>query len=320
MRGDEGLEAGVTVLLPVYNGGRFLRCAIESLLAQTHTGFELLVIDDGSTDGSAHVLDRVTDERVRVIHQANQGLVGALNTGLAATRTELVARMDQDDLSAPNRLEVQLAYLRAHPGVAAVGCCYEVMDEDDVTTTTAHVAAQPGYLRRQLYFRNVLPHGAMLYRRSAVIAVGGYREVGPAEDYDLWARLAMRYDVASIPDVLFRYRVTATGMSVQSAAEQRRSVHSIRDDLHRRAPLSLTVAQVFADGSQHHQAFLHCCFRPLRGYLYDHVWLVVLLARRGRWRAASAAALGVLALVLRHPLATLSPSGATQRRSRNLQA
>lgn len=313
MNGDGDLDAGVTVLLPVYNGGRFLAGAIESLLAQTHRDFELLVIDDGSTDGSAHVLDRVTDHRVRVIHQVNQGLVGALNTGLAATRTELVARMDQDDLCAPDRLEVQLTFLREHPGVAAVGCCYEVMDEDGATTTTAHVAAQPAYLRRQLYFRNVLPHGAMLYRRSAVVAVGGYREVGPAEDYDLWARLAMSYDVASIPNVLFRYRVTTTGMSVQSAVGQRRSVHAIRDDLHRRAPLSVTAAQVFADGCQHHETYLHCCGRPLRGYLYDHVWLVVLLARRGRLRAASAAALGVLALVLRHPLAALRPSGAAER-------
>ena len=306
MTGEMPAATTVTVLLPVYNAGSFLGPAVDSVLAQTHADFELLIVDDGSTDGSSEALDGLEDSRVRVLHQANTGLVGALNAGLSATSSEFVARMDQDDLSHPARLERQLDYLVQHPAVAAVGCCYEVMDEAGTMTAVAHVAGQPEYLRRQLYFRNIFPHGGMVFRRSAVMSVGGYREVGPAEDYDLWVRLAQRYELANVPDVLYRYRLTGTGMSLQSAEHQRETMRGIRHRLHLERPLSVSSRQIFRDGRSHHQAFVATCAAPLRNYVYDHAWLALLLARRGRWRVALSSAAGAAALLMRHPLACVS--------------
>jgi glycosyltransferase involved in cell wall biosynthesis len=288
--------------MPVHNGGEHLREAVESILCQSHAELELLVIDDGSTDGTAAYLDGLEDPRVRVLHQPNRGLVATLNLGLAEASHELVARMDADDVSAPDRLERQVRFLTDHPEVAAVGCCYGMMTEDGRAVGTVHVAGCWRYLQRQLYFRNVLPHGAMMLRRSAVLAAGGYRDVGPAEDYDLWLRLATRHELGNVPDILFSYRVTTGGVSVQAGAAQRTAMKEVRQRHHATAPFrSPGPWRVAREGRRHVREYASRCDTAAQDYVFDHLGLCVLTARRRQWRSSISLALGVGLLLLRHP-------------------
>lgn len=292
----------VTVLLPVHNGGRFLLPAVESVLGQTHRDLELLVIDDGSTDGAVDGVARITDPRVRVLRQENQGLVASLNRGLAEARHELVARMDADDLCHPDRLLLQVDFLTTHPAVAAVGCCYEVVDEHGRAITDVHAAASGSYQRRRLYFRNLLPHAGMTFRRDVVLRAGGYRAVGPAEDYDLWTRLASTHTVAALPDRLLRYRETTTGISQQAAERQREAHRLVREQLHADRPLGdVGWRTVVQDGLAHVETYGATCPGAARTYVFDHTWLAVLSARRRNLRTCAALAIGVLVFVLRCP-------------------
>ena len=292
----------VTVLLPVHNGGPHLAQAVRSILAQSHERLELLVVDDGSTDGTSDYLASLGDPRVRIARQSNQGLVRALNHGLSLASHEFVARMDADDVSAPNRIELQLAQLLSNPGVAAIGCCYDVIDQDGTTLRREHTAAHPAYLRRQLYFRNVLPHPGMMFRRMAVADVGGYREVGPAEDYDLWCRLVQGHDIMSLADVLLQYRHSPTGISVTAGERQRRSTKQVREKMHSDFPFPrVTAATVLTDGIEHADDFSALCADSAARYVFDHLWLSYVLARRRRWGAASAVARGTMILVARRP-------------------
>jgi glycosyltransferase involved in cell wall biosynthesis len=200
----------VSVLLPVYNGARFLRPALESILGQSFTDFELLVLDDGSTDDSVRIAEGYRDPRIRILSAAsNQGLPRALNRGLAAASGEFVARQDADDLSHPDRFARQLEFLRANPTVALVGAQAEVIDE-----TGAAAGRRLAYpcddaaIRRRLLLRNPFAHTTVMFRRTAVLAVGGYDEsFRYCQDFALWNRLATRHRVANLHEVLAGYRI-----------------------------------------------------------------------------------------------------------------
>ena len=296
----------VTVLMTVFNGGEHMAGAIGSVLDQTYEDFELLIIDDGSTDGSSEFLRSIGDPRVRVVHQANRGRVPALNRGLAEASTELVACLDADDVAAPTRLASQVRFLDEHPTVAAVGSCYEVMNEKGTVQYLVHVAGESGYLRRQLYFRNVLAQSSMMFRLSAVRRAGGYREVGPAEDYDLWTRLALDHDLAALPEILLSYRLTRGSISDLAGARQPASLVTVRDQLHGTRPMVTPSAwTLFREGLAHRAHYSGTCARPLDNYVFDHAWLAVLAGRRGQIGPASRLMLGVLLLLLRHPGAIL---------------
>lgn len=293
----------VTVLLPVYNAGEHLRAAVLSILGQSHDDIELLAINDGSTDGSGDVLDSIDDDRMRVIHQENHGLAETLNIGLRHASHEFVARMDQDDLSLPGRLEAQVRVLSSRPEVGAVACCYELMDESGVRTGSVHLPADDDYLARQLYFRNVLPHGAMMLRRSAVLDVGGYRSIGPAEDYDLWTRLSLKWRMTSLPEVLFRYRVTASGMSQTGTRRQRELLRSVRAGQHIDRPLVLPPARQIARAGRELVRRQPHCDGLAASYAFDHAGIALQLLRQRRWGAAARASAGVALFIATMPSA-----------------
>lgn len=209
----------VTVLLPVYNGERHLGEAIESILGQTFTDFELLVVDDGSTDRSTEILATVGDARVRVVRNArNLGLTKSLNLGLALARGSLIARQDADDVSEPERLARQVDYLDAHPDVALVGSWYRKIGEDGAVLGDRSLPVEPAQLAWALLFYCPIVHSAAVFRREAIAAMGGYDErFAYAQDYDLWSRLARRHRLANQPELLVRYRVGATTMTATIA-------------------------------------------------------------------------------------------------------
>jgi glycosyltransferase involved in cell wall biosynthesis len=216
----------VTVLLPVYNAERFLRESVDSILSQTWRDFELLAIDDGSTDASLSILREYDDPRIRIIvNPRNLGLTATLNNGIRQARSDLVARMDADDIAVPARLEKQLQFLHASPQVALVGSWGYYVDENDRVLQKVTLPHSSVELRRELIHSNCFFHASVVFRRDAVLAVGGYDgEVAHAQDYDLWLRIAARYQVANIPDFLIRYRVHSGQISFTRLKAQHRAM------------------------------------------------------------------------------------------------
>jgi glycosyltransferase involved in cell wall biosynthesis len=198
----------VSVILPVRDGESFLLEAVESIDAQTLEDYELIIVDDGSTDGTGRLLDRLSDERIQILRRPREGLVAALTAGVAQASASYVARMDADDVSEPERLTRQVEVLEQRPRVGMVATWTTVIDEVGhvlrrEVLPTAHVD-----LARRLLLRNPFHHGSVLLRRSALEEAGGYRpDYGANEDYDLWRRLARSWELACIPEPLYRYRL-----------------------------------------------------------------------------------------------------------------
>jgi len=224
----------ISVLLPVRNGEAYLREALESVLAQTHRELELLVVDDGSDDATHAILSSYEDPRLRVIRQEPQGLVPALRRGLADVRGEVLARMDADDVSLPHRLERQLEALAADERLALVGCAVETIDDGGRVTGSWSLPVDDAALRRRLLLRNPFTHGAVVLRRAAVEAAGGYRaDYGANEDYDLWRRLAREWRLGAVPDALYRYRVHPAAVTKTRVEDRVSARERLRDELWR---------------------------------------------------------------------------------------
>jgi glycosyltransferase involved in cell wall biosynthesis len=206
----------VSVALPVRNGAGDLPKAIETILTQTFTDFELIVINDGSTDGTAAVLDAIRDPRLHVVHQENAGLSRALNRGIALARGRYIARIDHDDLAKPTRIEKQVAFMEANPGYALLGTWAEIWAGDEPSGRAHDFPADDAALRFELLFHNPFVQSSVLIRKSALDAVGGYSTDParqPPEDYELWSRLARRYKVANLPERLTIYREVPNSQS-----------------------------------------------------------------------------------------------------------
>ena len=227
----------VTVLMPVYNGERYLREAIDSILAQTFTDFEFIIVDDGSTDETPTILNGYTDPRiVRLRNQTNVGLVESLNRGLAAARGEYIARQDADDVSLPQRLEKQLDFLESHPDVGLVGTTFAIVNSCGVILGIPSVPTQNGDIQERLLCANNFCHGSVMFRRKCLEVVGAYRaDLFPAEDYDLWLRIGEHFQVANLSDVLYQWRDWDASISGENTAwQQERILHAVEEALKRR--------------------------------------------------------------------------------------
>jgi hypothetical protein len=203
-------EPRVSVVMPVRNGGRHLKAAVESILTQTIGELELIFVDDGSDDGTPAELQRYAerDSRVRVLSQPPLGLAAASNTGWQAARAPIVARMDADDVALPERLARQLEALEAQPELALVGSAVTVIDEDGRRLTSISYPQLPHEIRERLAVGNPLAHPTVMMRREALEHVGGYRaSFAYAEDYDLWLRLSERYELSNLAEELLCYRL-----------------------------------------------------------------------------------------------------------------
>ena len=199
----------VSVVMPVYNGERYLRAAVQSLLSQTLQPIEIIVINDGSTDQTGQILDELaTDPRVKPVHQPHLGIPRARNTGLALAKAKYIAVHDADDLSLPDRLAKQYAFLEQSPDVALVGSLANVVNETGhLIGRFGGVVTDPQQIAETLLTRNCLVHGSVLMRTAAVEAVGRYREAFAfAHDYDLWLRMAEHFEMRTLAEVLYLRR------------------------------------------------------------------------------------------------------------------
>lgn len=206
----------LSVILPVYNGLPYLRQAIESLLTQSFGDFELIVINDGSSDGSQELLETFDDPRLRIVRQKNRGLAATLNVGIAQAKGRYVARQDQDDICLPGRFEKQVNFLEANARVMLLGTAAEIWRGDGRTERVMRHAVDGQVLKFGLLFNNYFIHSSVMLRRSVFDRVGGYSEDRarqPPEDYELWSRISREFDVANLPDVLMAYREVPNSMS-----------------------------------------------------------------------------------------------------------
>ncbi|MFH1822841.1 MAG: glycosyltransferase [Patescibacteria group bacterium] len=198
----------ITVLLPVYNGEKYIKEAMESILNQTFTNFEFLIIDDCSTDSSLKIIRSYKDPYIRIIHnETNKGLNKTLNIGLAAARGEYIARMDQDDISLPRRLEKQLAFLDTHSEIGVCGTGFGIIDQKGTLKNETHFPNRPLLLSWKLHFFCPLAHPTVMMRTSLVKEIGGYNTKARFyEDYDLWIRLNSITKLTNLDDILFLLR------------------------------------------------------------------------------------------------------------------
>lgn len=216
----------ISVAMSVYNGERFLREAIESILGQTFTDFEFLILDDGSTDSSpgivAHYAAR--DSRIRPIVRENRGLIASLNQLLAEARAPLVARMDADDICYPQRFERQLAFLDSHPDYGVVGAWTDDIDEYGRHYRTIgphHPIDHASFLRAIECWEPLICHPVAMFRRDIVLSVGGYHAAfRHCEDMDLWLRLASVTKLGNLPEPLIHYRHYDGQVSARHSTEQ----------------------------------------------------------------------------------------------------
>jgi glycosyltransferase involved in cell wall biosynthesis len=213
--------------MAVHDGERYLVAAIESVLAQRLDDLELLVVDDGSTDGSADMLRGITDPRLRVLtNERNVGLARSLNRGVADARGEFVARLDADDVCVPDRLARQVAFMDANPDVALLGSWYTKMMPDGTLGARVRLPTDHWALRWQLLLSCPFAHSAVLWRRQPVAdEIGNYDErLAYSMDYDLWRRISKRFRVANLPADLLRLRVHPESMTATYGARSHEGV------------------------------------------------------------------------------------------------
>lgn len=196
----------VSVVMPVYNGQRYLRQVIDSILNQTFKDFEFIIINDGSTDSTKKILEGYFDRRIVIIeNQQNLGFTKSLNRGLKRARGEYIARQDADDISLPERLEKMVDFLDKNKDVGLLGASFIKIDEDGKEYETCLLDTEDEQIRKRLLVDKHFGHE--MYRKICIEKVGFYRDVlYPCEDYDLNLRIAEKFKVANIREPLYKYR------------------------------------------------------------------------------------------------------------------
>lgn len=224
----------ISVVMAVYNGENYLQDAVESILAQSFQEFEFIIVNDGSTDSSGHILDQLVDHRVKVFHlPKNRGAAAALNLAIEKARGSWIAVHDADDISFPDRLEKQEQYLRLYPQVAAVFTLIECLPGKNSFSELELRAVEKLYnsvrTRAQIYANRFyalhLCHGSAIFSKKLFQLAGGYNPLySIAYDYDLWVRLLMLQPIDKIPQVLYRWRVDRCSLHRADEAETCREV------------------------------------------------------------------------------------------------
>jgi glycosyltransferase involved in cell wall biosynthesis len=233
----------ISVILPAYNGERYLREAVESILSQTFSDFELLIIDDGSSDRSAEIIRSYDDARIVLIsNETNKGLPYSLNRGLARARGTYIARMDQDDISLPTRFEEQVRFMENHPEIGIVGAWMRSLGKPEGYVMKGFTEDED--IRANLLFNTSLAHPTIVIRAKVfqdfALLYDPLLTQG-AEDYDLWVRASKVTKLASIPKILVRYRIHGNNMSSTRATGNQLIARSIR--LRQLAELGLTPTE-----------------------------------------------------------------------------
>lgn len=205
----------LTVILPVYNCEKYVALAINSILQQSFQDFELIVINDGSTDNSWVEIQKFKDSRIRSINQENMGIAKSLNKGLDIAQGQFIARQDSDDLSDPDRFLLQIAFLKKNPKIDLVGTWANILERENSCSRKLIHPTKVNDIKAFLCFDNPFVHTSVIFRKKTILGLGGYfseAEYQP-EDYDLWSRLAKNSKLANLPQILVQYRELPLSLS-----------------------------------------------------------------------------------------------------------
>ena len=215
--------------MPVYNAEEYLAEAIESILNQSFTDFELLIFNDASTDQSLDIIKGYSDSRIHVIDcPVNEGIVKRLNDGIALAKGQYIARMDADDISLPLRFEIQIKLLDEHPEVGLCGTWHEYIGD---LKGVHKYPVTPRDIRLQLLFNTAFSHPTVMMRKSILTENELMYDEGfvPAEDYNLWVRILTRTQAANVPQVLLKYRVHGSSISMSKKRKQQQRASLARE-------------------------------------------------------------------------------------------
>jgi glycosyltransferase involved in cell wall biosynthesis len=214
------MKFDISVVLPVYNGAKTLFDSLLSMLNQKGVNYEIFIIDDGSTDNSFEIATRLinehSNENVQIYQQKNKGLAKTLNIAIDKASSKYIARQDQDDISFPGRLLQQFNFLEQNQNVAMVGTGAQIYIENKPTDRFHNHPTSSKALKLELLFDNPFVHSSMMIRKNVLDKIGGYSEElsrQPPEDYELWSRIARKFEVGNLPDVLMIYKEMPSSMS-----------------------------------------------------------------------------------------------------------
>ena len=219
----------VTVFMPVYNGSKYLQEAIESILNQSYQNFELLIINDGSTDNSEDIILSFTDSRIRyVANKTNIGLIGTLNIGINSAKGEYIARMDQDDFSLCDRIEKQVEFLNTNKEIGLVGTAFKFIGDENYHS----YFLDNDNIKLALLFYNSLSHPSVMFRKEICIQHSMFfrEEYIHAEDYKMWTDFIIKTKVANLPEVLINYRKHETQISQVYKMQQKNMAAQIQEE------------------------------------------------------------------------------------------
>ena len=212
----------ISVLMPVWNGADFIAAAVDSILAQTFTNFELLVVDDGSTDRTPEILRSYTDPRLRVLRLDHAGIVVALNHGLSQAKANWIARLDADDISEPRRLELQWQAVGRNPQAVLCHTAAAFFGDGSALVGTARFPRSRSFTALRLCYQCPIVHSTVLFKKLVALAVGGYLpEERHAEDFSHWGRLLEQGEFVALPDKLVRFRLHDQSVSQKNLEVQR---------------------------------------------------------------------------------------------------
>jgi glycosyltransferase involved in cell wall biosynthesis len=229
----------VTILMPAYNAEKYIGESIGSVLQQTFSDFELLVIDDGSTDGTADLVHSFSDTRIRYVYQTHSGVAAALNAGLVLAKGKYIARFDADDICYPQRLEKQFRFLEDHPDHTVVGSDADyLLENGDHLFRFSCIGHTNEEIMDKLYFYCPFIHSAVMFKKDAVMQAGGYSvRAHNFEDYLLWVRLSAKGKFANLAEPLIRVRFNPASVTIDEKWRSRR-FRTLKRDVIRRGDIT----------------------------------------------------------------------------------
>lgn len=291
------MKAKISVVMPVWNGAKFLSLALESILAQSFSDFELIAVDDGSDDATGEILLSYADERLRVHRLAHGGIVKALNFGISQARAEWIARQDADDVSLPQRLQRQWEAIQRKPKAVLCFTGHSLRNEGIESVGSSRLPRTRSFLALRLCYQCPFAHSTALFSREAFSNAGGYLEAERhGEDYALWGRMLESGEFVALPEKLLEFRLHPRSISQQNLAAQRSLTLRIATE-HCRRFLKLNARDA------ERAALILRTPAPSRK-LEDWLWFLTKGAPRLRWKSAES--LGWLAWQTAKQVAQLS--------------
>lgn len=195
--------------MPVYNGAKYLKVAIDSVLAQTYSDFEFIIINDGSTDETLDIINSYSDPRIVLVSQENKGVTKSLNVGLKIAKGEIIARLDADDIAEPERFAKQMAFLESNPAITLVGSRAVAIDKDgNMIENFDYPPLTHKAIKKYYIFHNPFIHSTVMFRKAVIDVCGPYNEaIIRAQDYDFLGRIITKFQSANLPERLVKYRI-----------------------------------------------------------------------------------------------------------------